>query len=246
MITDEMLTEWKRLEDAFHDNLPNQGECGDPAHGKALCQFLYDNSETIRAAMSTASQPPAEDAVRRAIERSERHTKNVLLEDPSCTRTCILIDDFRTIVAALSFVPKDSVFQPSTEDAVERARSRVLAWLEIIQSGASDRLKYRRSIPVADIETIARVQALSKDEGRDWRKLAGELCRAMKVDVGQITLNWAEMFLRDKFDAAHREDEARKWHPHLDYSGEPMKPGEFRDPPTDEGLLKEKDNSNTE
>ena len=44
----ELLREWQRLEDAFHDALPNQGECGDPAPGKALCQFLYDNSEVIR------------------------------------------------------------------------------------------------------------------------------------------------------------------------------------------------------
>lgn len=48
---ERLVAEWKRLEDAFHDNLPDQGECGDPSHGKALCQFLYDNSETLRAAL---------------------------------------------------------------------------------------------------------------------------------------------------------------------------------------------------
>ena len=50
----KLLAEWERLETAFHDNLPNQGETGDPAHGKALCQFLYDHSEEIRSALRAA------------------------------------------------------------------------------------------------------------------------------------------------------------------------------------------------
>ena len=49
----ERLREWERLETAFHDSLPNQGECGDPAHGKALCQFLYDNSAEFRTLIET-------------------------------------------------------------------------------------------------------------------------------------------------------------------------------------------------
>lgn len=52
----ELLDEWERLEGAFHDNLPSQGEAGDPSHGKALCQFLYDNAETFRAALRAKAQ----------------------------------------------------------------------------------------------------------------------------------------------------------------------------------------------
>jgi hypothetical protein len=53
MTNDELIAEWKRLEDAFHDSLPDQGDPGDPAAGKALCQFLYDNSPHIRAALQS-------------------------------------------------------------------------------------------------------------------------------------------------------------------------------------------------
>lgn len=61
---ERLVAEWKRLEDVFHDNLPSQGECGDPSHGKALCQFLYDNSETLRAALLVSN--------RREVERLEQ------------------------------------------------------------------------------------------------------------------------------------------------------------------------------
>ena len=62
MTNDELIAEWKRLEDAFHDSLPDQGDPGDPAAGKALCQFLYDNSPHIRAAL----QSRADDVEREA------------------------------------------------------------------------------------------------------------------------------------------------------------------------------------
>lgn len=32
----------------------------------------------------------------------------------------------------------------------------------------------------------------------DWRKLACDLCMAMRTDAGQITLYWAEKFLRER------------------------------------------------
>jgi hypothetical protein len=80
-ITDEMIAEWKRLEKAFHDNLPNQGECGDPSHGKALCQFLYDNSETIREALMRSSAP-AVMGMEEMVERAARALAKADGKDP--------------------------------------------------------------------------------------------------------------------------------------------------------------------
>jgi hypothetical protein len=81
MTEDKMLETWLRLETAFHDNLPNQGEPGDTAYGKALCQFLYDNSETIRSRILALSERidvlEAENAAlrekRRALAHFEAH-----------------------------------------------------------------------------------------------------------------------------------------------------------------------------
>lgn len=52
----DLVREWERLEQAFHDGLPaGQGETGDGGvAGRALCQFLYDNSEKLRAALAPA------------------------------------------------------------------------------------------------------------------------------------------------------------------------------------------------
>ncbi len=48
----ELVAEWKRLEDAFHDAVPDQGDPGDGGvAGRALCQFIYDNSDALRAAL---------------------------------------------------------------------------------------------------------------------------------------------------------------------------------------------------
>ncbi len=56
-----MVAEWTRLEAAFHDALPSaQGEPGDRGvAGRALCQWLYDNSGVLREALARTAQAPA-------------------------------------------------------------------------------------------------------------------------------------------------------------------------------------------
>ena len=84
-----LVAEWKRLEDVFHDALPQgQGEPGDGGvAGRALCQFLYDNSDVLRAALtrtSTAS-PNVLEVERLATRISELASERVgaIFEDVS-------------------------------------------------------------------------------------------------------------------------------------------------------------------
>jgi hypothetical protein len=43
---------------------------------------------------------------------------------------------------------------------------------------------------------MSTAQERALDDDAEWRLLAGDLCRAMRIDVGEITLHWAETFLR--------------------------------------------------
>lgn len=75
---EKLLSEWQRLEDAFHDALPQgQGETGDGGvAGRALCQFLYDNSERLRSALSSPSVEMRE-ALEKAIELLWEHVPGI-------------------------------------------------------------------------------------------------------------------------------------------------------------------------
>jgi hypothetical protein len=48
----------------------------------------------------------------------------------------------------------------------------------------------------AAIAAMSTAQEPALDDDAEWRLLAGDLCRAMRIDVGEITLHWAETFLR--------------------------------------------------
>jgi hypothetical protein len=63
-----LLPEWERLENAFHDAVPDQGDPGDGGvAGRALCQFLYDHSETIRATIEHLPSAGERERLRAAL-----------------------------------------------------------------------------------------------------------------------------------------------------------------------------------
>jgi hypothetical protein len=107
-VTAELLAEWKRLEDAFHDSLPNQGEPGDPGHGKALCQFLYDNSETLRTALSSTPSDTG-DELREALTEARDYIKRDATEFMSVADALKMLDK---IDAALSKAPQATSVTP--------------------------------------------------------------------------------------------------------------------------------------
>lgn len=85
----ERLAEWKRLEDAFHDAMPDQGDQGDGgAAGRAMCQFLYDNAESFRDTILSLQEQLAR--AREALADIQLHACNHggWVENDSWAGTC--------------------------------------------------------------------------------------------------------------------------------------------------------------